>query len=115
MPEEPLEPEPLVQMPTTRLESTPIGGDTATEEETEFVWGNAVGVGFALPKAIVKVEYRILGDGYIPSVFDYTYESAKLLSPDPDVPEFLGLETNVEQRRGIYTQLFYVRHPNYNS
>ena len=106
MPEEPLEPEPVVQTPTTRLESTPIGGDTATAEETEFVWGNAVGVGFALPKAIIKVEYRILGDGYIPSVFDYTYESTKLLSPDPDAPEFLGLETSVEQRRGIYTQLF---------
>ena len=107
MPEEPLEPEPLVQTSVTRLESTPIGGDTETAEETEFVWGNAVGVGFALPKAIFKIEYRILGDGYIPSVFDYTYHSSKLLSPDPDVPELLGPETGVEERRGFYTQLFF--------
>ena len=106
MPEESVEPEPLVQTPTTRLESAPIGGDTETEDATEFVWGNAIGVGFALPKAIVKVEYRIFGDGYIPSVFDYTYQSAKLLSSEPDMPEFLGLETSVEQRRGFYTQLF---------
>ncbi len=106
MPEEPLEPEPVKLTSTTRLESTPIGGDTSTEEAAGFAWGNAVGVGFALPKAIFKVEYRTLGDGYIPSVFDYTYESAKLLSPDPDVPEFLGLETGVEERRGFYTQLF---------
>ena len=105
MPEEPLELEPVVQTSTTRLESTPIGGDTTTEEATEFAWGNAVGVGFALPKAIVKVEYRILGDGYIPSIFDYTYQSAKSLSPDPDVPDFLGLETSVEERHGFYTQL----------
>ena len=106
VPEEPLELEPVEQKSATRLESGPIGGDTTTEEATEFVWGNAVGVGLALPKAIFKVEYRILGDGYIPSVFDYTYHSAKTLSPDPDMPEFLGLETNVEQRRGFYTQLF---------
>ena len=106
MPEESLEPEPLVQTPTTRLESAPIDGDTETKDATEFVWGNAIGVGFALPKAIVRVEYRIFGDGYIPSVFDYTYQSAKLLSPEPDMPEFLGLETSVEQRRGFYTQLF---------
>ena len=106
MPEEPLELEPVERTSVTRLESELIGGDNLTEEETEFVWGNAVGVGFALPKSIFKVEYRILGDGYIPSVFDYTYHSAKALSPDPDVPELLGLETGVEERRGFYTQLF---------
>ncbi len=106
MPEETLELEPVEQTSKRRLESEPIGGDNLTEEETEFVWGNAVGVSFALPKAIFKVEYRILGDGYTPSVFDYTYESAKLLSTEPDMPEFLGLETSVEERRGFYTQLF---------
>ena len=106
IPEEPLELEPVEQKSATRLESGPIGGNTATEDPTGFVWGNAVGIGLALPKANFKIEYRILGDGYIPSVFDYTYHSAKLLSPEPDMPEFLGLATSVEERRGFYTQLF---------
>ncbi len=106
IPEEHLELEPVKQKSVTRLESEPIGGNTATEDPTGFVWGNAVGIGLALPKANFKVEYRILGDGYIPSVFDYTYESAKLLSPESDMPEFLGLETSVEERRGFYTQIF---------
>ena len=104
-------PTPVEQQSVIPLESTPIDGDTAAEE-TEFAWGNAVGVGFALPKTIIKVEYRVLGDRYIPSVFDYTYHSVKSLSPEPDMPEFLGLETNVEQRRGFYTQLFW--HPTSN-
>ena len=106
IPEEPLELEPVEQKSATQLESGPIGGNTATEEPTEFVWGNAVGIGLALPKANFKIEYRIFGDGYIPSVFDYTYQSAKSLSPEPDMPEFLGLETTVEGRHGFYTQLF---------
>ena len=107
MPEESLVVEPVKQRSVTRLESAPSGGDTDTATAaTEFAWGNAVGIGFVLPKAIFKIEYRILGDGYTPSVFDYTYESAKTLSPDPYMPEFLGLETNVEQRHGFYTQLF---------
>lgn len=114
VPEEPLELEPVMRTSVTRLESEPIGGDTdnATEETMEFVWGDAIGIGLALPKAIFKVEYRILGDGYIPSIFDYTYHSAKSLSPDPDVPEFLGLETNVEERHGFYTQVFLRPTPN---
>ena len=74
---------------------------------TDLAWGNAVGLGFAFTQAIFKIEYRILGEGYIPSIFDYTYESAKSLSREPDIPEFLGLETNAEQRRGFYTQLFW--------
>ena len=106
IPEEPLELEPVQQKSETRLESEPIGGNTTTEDPTGFVWGNAVGIGLALPKANFKIEYRILGDGYIPSVFDYTYHSAKLLSPEPDTPEFLGFETTVEQRHGFYTQIF---------
>lgn len=112
MPEEPLVLEPVTPTSGTRLESEPIGGDTAAEDAMGFVSGNAIGIGFALPKTIFKIEYRILGDGYIPSVFDYTYHSAKLLSPDPDAPEFLGLETSVEERRGFYTQLFFSPSPN---
>ena len=76
---------------------------------TNLAWGNAVGVGFSFTQALFKVEYRTFGDGYIPSVFDYTYESAKSLSPEPDMPQFLGLETNMEQRRGFFSQLIW--HP----
>lgn len=63
----------------------------------ELGWGNAVGIGFASTKAIFKFEYRIFGDGYIPAVFDYTYETG--------MPEFWGYETNSEVRRGFFTQL----------
>ena len=76
---------------------------------TNLAWGNAVGVGFNFTQAIFKIEYRIFGDGYIPSVFDYTYESAKSLSPEPDMPQFFGLETITEPRRGFFSQ--FIWHP----
>ena len=105
-PEETLETESVDQEPTRRLESAPIGGEDTTPAK-EFAWGNAVGVGFTFTKAIFKLEYRILGEGYIPSVFDYTYESAKLLAPEPDIPDFLDLETSNEQRRGFFSQFIW--------
>ena len=83
-----------------------------TEENsvtTNLAWGNAVGVGFSFTQTLFKIEYRTFGDGYIPSVFDYTYESAKSLAPEPDMPQFLGLEANTEPRRGFFSQL--VWHP----
>ena len=80
------------------------GNSTTT---ANLAWGNAVGVGFAFTQAIFKIEYRVFGDGYIPSVFDYTYESAKSLSPEPGMPQFLGLETTTEPRRGFYSQLIW--------
>ena len=76
---------------------------------TNLAWGNAVGVGFSFTQTLFKVEYRTFGEGYIPSVFDYTYESAKSLSPEPGMPQFLGLETNTEPRRGFFSQLIW--HP----
>lgn len=103
VPEEPLETESTEQVPITRLESDPIGGEATPT--TEFAWGNAVGVGFAIPKAGFKFEYRVFEEGYIPSVFDYTYESAKLLSSEPDMSDFLDLETNSQQRRGFFSQI----------
>ena len=108
MPEEPLEtestePEPE---PTRRLESTPIGGKDATPAQ-EFTWGNAVGVGFTFTQAIFKLEYRVLNEGYIPSVFDYTYESAKSLAPEPDMIDFMDLEMSTEQRRGFFSQFIW--------
>lgn len=91
---------------TSGSEGITVEGDSATGN---LAWGNAVGVGFNFTQAIFKVEYRIFGDGYIPSVFDYTYESAKSLSPEPDMPQFLGLAENTEPKRGFFTQLIW--HP----
>ena len=87
-------------------DTSDVEGNSTT---ANLAWGNAVGVGFNFTQAIFKIEYRIFGDGYIPSVFDYTYESAKSLSPEPDMPQFLGLDGNTEPRRGFFSQL--VWHP----
>ena len=88
---------------------TEIALTEQTSVTTDLAWGNAVGVGFSFTQTLFKVEYRTFGDGYIPSVFDYTYESAKSLSPEPDMPQFLGLETNTGPNRGIFSQLIW--HP----
>lgn len=115
-PEEPLETE-MTEQPSgtrlesdpiggTRLESDPVGGEDATPAKA-FTWGNAVGVGFTLPKTIFKLEYRVFGEGYIPSVFDYTYESAKMLPPASDMTDFMDLEMNNEQRRGFFSQFIW--------
>ena len=76
---------------------------------TNLAWGNAVGVGFSFTQTLFKIEYRTFGDGYIPSMFDYTYESAKSVSPESGMPQFLGLETNTEPRRGFFSQ--FIWHP----
>ena len=81
-------------------EVSPTGG-------TRLTWGNAVGVGFAWTQAIFKLEYRIFSDGYIPAVFDYTYESAKVGLPQTEVPQFLGVDTNTAARRGYFSQLIW--------
>ena len=95
----------------TLSDTVESGSETAAVEGSgataNLAWGNAVGVGFSFTQAIFKIEYRIFGDGYIPSVFDYTYESAKSLSPEPNMPQFLGLEAATKPRRGFYTQLIW--------
>lgn len=73
---------------------------------TELGWGNSVGIGFAHTKAIFKFEYRIFSDGYIPAVFDYTYESG--------MPEFWGYEESNESRRGFFTQLIWQPIPQFH-
>ena len=95
------------------LENSDSRTEIALTEEnsvtTDLAWGNAVGLGFSFTQTLFKIEYRIFGEGYIPSVFDYTYESAKSLSPEPGMPQFLGLETNTEPRRGFFSQ--FIWHP----
>lgn len=88
---------------------TPLIREEENLTATNLAWGNAVGVGFNFTQAIFKFEYRVFGDGYIPSVFDYTYESAKSLLPEPDMPQFFGLETITEPRRGFFSQ--FIWHP----
>ncbi len=80
----------------TESENNPDIGETQISEVT---WGNATGIGLASSIAIFKVEYRIFSDGYIPAIFDYTYESG--------YTEFWGYETNSEARHGYYTQLIW--------
>lgn len=94
----------LSDITESEAETRAVEGSGTT---ANLAWGNAVGVGFAFTQAIFKIEYRIFGDGYIPSVFDYTYESAKSLSPEPNMPQFLGLEAATEPRRGFYSQLIW--------
>ena len=88
---------------------TEIALTAENQVTTNLAWGNAVGVGFSFTQTLFKIEYRTFGDGYIPSVFDYTYESAKSLSPEPNMPQFLGLEANTEPRRGFFSQ--FIWHP----
>ncbi|RKU07473.1 hypothetical protein C6503_24645 [Candidatus Poribacteria bacterium] len=113
-PEEALEMESAEQEPTRRLESAPIGGEDATPAK-EFAWGNAVGVGLTFTKAIFKLEYRVLGEEYIPSVFDYTYESAKSVVPESDMSDFPEFETSQEQQiRGFFSQFIWKPGPHFH-
>ena len=80
------------------------GSPTGT---TRLTWGNAIGIGFAWTQAVFKLEYRLFSDGYIPSVFDYTYESAKTGLPRTEGPQFLGVETDIAARRGYFSQLIW--------
>lgn len=66
---------------------------------SELGIGNATGIGFVHNKAIIRLEYRIFSAGYIPAVFDYTYEIG--------TPEFWGYEKTDEARHGYYTQLIW--------
>ena len=92
------------------VEDTDTQPDDSTTDEVTSVSdlgiGNATGIGFVHNKAIIKLEYRIFSDGYIPSVFDYTYETGS--------PEFWGFEESDEARHGYYTQLIWQPLPQFN-
>ena len=103
--EEPLVIESAVQELTRHLENTPIGGDSSAT--TEFAWGNAVGVGFAVPQVSFKFEYRTFAKGYIPTIFDYTYESDKFLASEPDIFDSLDPETHNQRRQGFFSQFIW--------
>ena len=100
---------PLIHNKSLRLDiyndvaflNTKLSADTPGQ--TEFAIGNAVGIGLSLSQALFKVEYRIFGEGFYPTIFDYTYDAAKDGGPD-----FLGLdEENGEDRarRGYFSMI----------
>ncbi len=83
-------------------ESETESEDADTNEVTsvsDLGIGNATGIGFVSNRMIIKIEYRIFSAGYIPSVFDYTYETG--------TPEFWGYEKTDEARNGYFTQLIW--------
>ncbi len=80
---------------TTDPDSTMM--DKEETSETEITWGNATGIGFAANSILFKFEYRVFSDGYIPSVFDYTYELG--------TPVFWGYDKGDEARRGFFSQI----------
>ena len=81
--------------------NTKLSADTPGQ--TENAIGNATGIGLSLPQALFKVEYRIFGEGFYPSIFDYTYDAAKGVGPD-----FLGIaedDSEGQSRHGYFSMI----------
>ena len=71
--------------------------------QTENVIGNTLGLGLSISKALFKVEYRTFGEGFHPTIFDYTYDVAKGVGPD-----FLGMDEDDNEgqaRQGYFSML----------
>ena len=71
--------------------------------KTEMAVGNAIGLGLSFSQALFKVEYRNFGEGFYPTLFDYTYDTAKGTGPD-----FLGMDENDDEgkpKRGYFSML----------
>ena len=72
-------------------------------ELTDIALGNAVGIGLSLSQSLFKVEYRTFGEGFYPTIFDYTYDATKGVGPD-----FLGMDENDDEaqaRQGYFSML----------
>ena len=71
--------------------------------QTGTAIGNALGLGLSISKALFKIEYRSLGEGFYPTIFDYTYETSKGVSPD-----LLGMDADDNEgkpKRGYFSML----------
>ena len=71
--------------------------------KAEMAIGNAIGLGLSVSRALFKVEYRNFGEGFYPTIFDYTYGAAKGTGPD-----FLGMAEDGDEgqaRRGYFSML----------
>ena len=103
---------PLVHNKTLRLDiyddvallNTKPGTKTEEiDEVSDVAIGNAIGIGVSLAQALFKVEYRTFGEGFYPTIFDYTYDATK-----GAVPDFLGMDEGndeAEARRGYFSML----------
>ena len=73
------------------------------DEVNDVAIGNAIGVGVSLSQALFKVEYRIFGAQFYPTLFDYTYDAAKGVAPD-----FLGMDEDegaTQARQGYFSMI----------
>ena len=73
--------------------------------KAEMAIGNAIGLGLSISRALFKVEYRNFGEGFHPTIFDYTYDAVKGVGPD-----FLSMDENADEgkpKRGLF---FNARH-----
>ncbi len=75
------------------------------DEISDVAMGNAIGIGVSLSQALFKVEYRIFGAQFYPTLFDYTYDAAKGVAPD-----FLGMDDeDADRARQGYFSMIAVR------
>ena len=104
----PMSPDLIDSEPTDDVDETKSQQDENTTNDTiadevasvsDLGVGNATGIGFISNKAIIRLEYRIFSAGYIPAIFDYTYETG--------TPEFLGYEKTDQARHGYFAQLIW--------
>lgn len=90
-----------------------IEADTGEISE-EIATGNAVGLGLSVSKALFKVEYRIFGERFQPTLFDYTYQAVKGTFT---APEFLGMDEDADEdgeKRGYFSMLAWQPVPKVN-
>ena len=66
--------------------------------ESEPPSGNAIGIGLTFPSSLFKFEYRTFTEGFIPTVFDYSYQASAVDS----VPVFLGLDADKDKGKARY-------------
>ncbi|MDE0297082.1 MAG: hypothetical protein OXN17_00445 [Candidatus Poribacteria bacterium] len=66
--------------------------------ESEPPSGNAIGIGLTFPSSLFKFEYRTFNEGFVPTVFDYSYQASAVDS----APVFLGLGPDVDKGKARY-------------
>ena len=66
--------------------------------ESEPPSGNAIGIGLTFPSSLFKFEYRTFNEGFVPTVFDYSYQASAIDS----VPVFLGLGPDVDKGKARF-------------
>ena len=89
---------PIIDIPSLQMELYDDIVLLRYREETRK--GNIAGIGLGVMRGVhFKIEYRQFGEGFRPTVFNYTYEYEKA--------QEWGLQFNDEALKGIYSQLTY--------